>query len=105
MGWATIERAEFIDGSDRRFVVTDPEQLKRLQAFGRRGSYRCMLKSGYGWEAELTSGGHTWRVYLHGGCFGDRPGGFSQTIFVPAEPGLDAWFERLIAYTPPKDDA
>ena len=95
-GWEPLDGAVFTDGKTT-FALTNAEDLERFHAFFEKGSFRSMLKSGYGWEAELSSGGHTWRLYLHGDGVGHRPGGISQTIFVPSEPGFRAWFEALAA--------
>jgi hypothetical protein len=55
-----------------------------------------MWKSGYGYHVDVWSGNEAVGYYVHGNCFGHRPGGVVQSVFVPQKEGFMQFFQGLL---------
>jgi hypothetical protein len=78
------------------FDVTDPSEVASFAGFATRGTYERMDKSGYGYLIRVGHRNGESTYFNHGGALGPKPGGLIQIIFVPTEPGFQAWFEGLL---------
>lgn len=83
-------------GEDWKIEIADPEEIKIFQAYGRRGHYETIQKSGYGYHLYVGDGNSLTSYYIHGDCIGEMPGGSAQSVFVPAKEGFMAFFEGVI---------
>jgi hypothetical protein len=92
-----IEGAERIDiseiGKDGGLSITNRQSLAQLEAFGRRGFYRTILKSGGRYHIYVWQDGTGRPFFVHWNGLGPMPGGFAQTVFCPSEQGLEDWIE------------
>lgn len=82
---------------DRVISLTDPDSLKRWEAFCSRGSYVTMLTKGYGYHVRIwrdDGGLEEWRVTP--GCVGLQRQGSGATVFVPWDRGFQEWFESVL---------
>lgn len=73
-----------------------PTEYSQLLEFTKRGRYKTILKGGYGYVIEIDREGMKIRYYVHGDSIGPSPGGYVQSVFVPAKPGFKDWFEELL---------
>lgn len=97
LDWAKIDRVEVEEiTGENHFEITDGSELLEFGKFGSRGRYQSILKSGDSYHITVWCGNEGSGYYVHGNCFGEMPGGFSQSVFVPAEPGFYMWFSDLL---------
>jgi hypothetical protein len=97
LGWGRVDRLEIAPVTrEWTLTVDDQRELDRFAAFGRRGHWAEMMKSGYGFEVNVIQEGKVDHYFIHGDALGTRPGGHGQTIFVPAQPGFTDYFEDLL---------
>jgi hypothetical protein len=86
-------------GHDWKFTITDAAELTEFQEYCSRGCWQEMWKSGYGYYlfAKQDNLGSGSSIYVHGNALGRMPGGYVQSVFVPAKPDFRAWFESILA--------
>jgi hypothetical protein len=71
--------------------------LQGFEAFGRRGRYITLWKTGYkGCTLIVWKPGIGETSFFHGDCLGERPGGYIQTAFVPSDGGMQKFIEELL---------
>lgn len=97
LNWRGADRIQ-ISSIDRswQIEITDAKEIYGFTRFGDTGHYESMIRSGYGVHVYVTHDGHSRGYYVHGNAIGDRPGGFSQSVFVPQEDGFLDYLESII---------
>jgi len=97
IGWEGCSRITVSKlGENWEIELSDPGEIDAFKSYGRRGHYGTMEKSGYGYHLYVGDGNNMTGYYVHGNCIGDGPGGFVQSVFIPAKDGFRDFFEGVL---------
>ena len=97
VGWEGCSRITVSKLSENwEIELTDPGEIEVFNSYGRRGHYKTMVKSGYGYHLYVGDVNNRKGYYMHGFGIGDSSGGFVQSVFVPAKDGFRDFFEGVL---------